>query len=277
MWIRTYVVGMLLLGNPSTAVAQGDVVDVVTPFALSDRGGIIVDVTLDGRGPFRLLLDTGSTHTIITEPVALAVGARAVASAVVTSAAGAQMLPVVAIERLAIGPVAMRVLPTVVPSLPVEGEADGLLGQDVLGGRRYTLDNGRKVVVWHQDRSPTVDSAAVVLPMEEVQGRFVVKATVDARPVRLVIDTGSEALVLFGWSRHPGAVRTVVSTVSGSEEASVGRVGLRLGVGDRTSMVAVHVSRDVMPGQPEGLLPLHRFGQVTVDGPGRRLVISGTR
>ena len=50
-----------------------------TPFSLGDQGGIILDVTLNGLGPFKMLLDTGATHSAITADVAERIGARIVA------------------------------------------------------------------------------------------------------------------------------------------------------------------------------------------------------
>ena len=38
-----------------------------TRFASSRPGEIVVSVTVGGLGPFRFLLDTGSTHTAVTE------------------------------------------------------------------------------------------------------------------------------------------------------------------------------------------------------------------
>ena len=46
-----------------------------TTFQLGDQGGVIVPVMLNGNGPFMMLLDTGATHSVITEDVA-ATGAQ---------------------------------------------------------------------------------------------------------------------------------------------------------------------------------------------------------
>jgi predicted aspartyl protease len=255
MWIRGGF-WAAFLACASVAAAQGHTADVVTPFERSSRGGIVVDVLLDGRGPFRLLLDTGSTHTVITEQVADAIGAKAVATSMLTSSAGARMVPIVAVDRLTIGHVTLPVLPSVVPRLPVEGEADGLLGQDVLGARRYTIDYRRTTVIWHDDCSHALDLTGEVIPLEEDQGRFVVSATADADPVRLVVDTGTETLVLFGLPPWPDVVETTVRTISGARRAAVGRIRtLRLGTVEQSGVVAVHMAVDIAPGQAEGLLP----------------------
>ena len=263
-------------------MAQNHRDDVVTPFDLSARGGIVVDVQLDGRGPYRLLLDTGSTHSVLTQRVADAIGARPVAQALVSSAAGVRMAPVVAIGALMVGPVVARAMPSVVTSLPVPSEADGLLGQDVLAGQHYTIDLARRVIVWHTTAClPGVGSHAATLTMREVEGRFVVQARVGTRLLQLVLDTASEALVLFvrpedqhmTRDRPAGGAPATLTTVSGRSEVSVGAARLRLGAVEQEKVEVVLVPRDVEVGQPEGLLPLHGFARATVDGPRRQLVL----
>ncbi len=65
---------MVLLATPRLWAGS------TTAFQLGDQGGVIVLVTLNGNGPFRMLLDTGATHSAITADVAAATGARTVAT-----------------------------------------------------------------------------------------------------------------------------------------------------------------------------------------------------
>src|SRR5687768_2863415 len=88
-----------------------------TPFTLGDQGGIIIEVVLNGQGPFRMLLDTGATHSAITADVVEAIGARVVAQSNVISPAGGVLRPIVAVDSLKIGPVSVDVvLPSVAPA-----------------------------------------------------------------------------------------------------------------------------------------------------------------
>ena len=50
-----------------------------TPFRATRPGEVIVPVIVGGRGPYRFLLDTGSTHTAVTAALVDAVDARPVA------------------------------------------------------------------------------------------------------------------------------------------------------------------------------------------------------
>ena len=64
---------------------------------------MILSVSLNGRGPFKLLLDTGSTHSAVSEAVAAAIGAPAVAKALMGSATGGREVMVVRIDALECG------------------------------------------------------------------------------------------------------------------------------------------------------------------------------
>jgi predicted aspartyl protease len=59
----------------------------VTPFE-PGHGDIVLAVQLNGQGPFRFLLDTGSTHTAVSAKTAEAIGAPVVARTTTGSAAG---------------------------------------------------------------------------------------------------------------------------------------------------------------------------------------------
>jgi predicted aspartyl protease len=262
-----------MLASAATAVGQGHDVDVVTPFDVTSRGGVRVDVVINDRGPFRLLLDTGSTHSILAERVARALGAQPVAQALVDSAAGARMAPVVAIDRLVLGPIDTTLFPSVVPDLPLGGEADGLLGQDVLGPRHYTIDYGRGLLTWHGRQCAPRGSPLETVPLDAVNGRFIVDASVANRPVRLVVDSGSEALVLFG-SSAAGPTAAILETASGRRRVATGRVGtLQVGTALVADVVVAYLDRGLAPGEAQGLLPLHGFGRVTINGPARTLAV----
>ncbi len=59
-----------------------------TTFQLGLQGGVMVPVMVNGNGPFIMLLDTGATHSVISEEVAAIAGARAVAKSTVISPVG---------------------------------------------------------------------------------------------------------------------------------------------------------------------------------------------
>jgi predicted aspartyl protease len=252
-----------------------------TPFSLGDQGGIVVSVTLNGAGPFKMLLDTGATHSAITTDIADLIGARVVAQTNVISPVGSAVRPIVAVQTLAIGPISVDViLPSVAPerSFDPKGEIKGLIGQDVLAGLRYTLDFKRRVIEWH-DAAPRQGGTMLHLSFEH--GRYLVALRQPGTTLRFVPDSGAGGLVLFegrSGPRFPSIAtgETVeLSTATGSQAAAVVRLP-ELRIGDRIlrNVRAVTIRGDEMhPAAGDGLLPLHLFGRVTFDGPARTLIL----
>ena len=102
-------------------------------------------VRVNGVGPFPFLLDTGSSHTVVSESLSQQLGATAVAKTVVSSPIGEDLRAVVRLDRVELGPLtAFAVMSSVVPdqALGQAGQQRGLLGQDVLALTRYTLTFG---------------------------------------------------------------------------------------------------------------------------------------
>ena len=124
-----------------------------TRFASSRPGEIVVPVTVGGLGPFRFLLDTGSTHTAVTDRLATAVDAVPVARTVMRAAAGSVGCLVVALPTVVVDGVSADGLTAT--ALPQSAAAalgpgvDGVLGQDFLSRFAFTIDYRRSQIVWH--------------------------------------------------------------------------------------------------------------------------------
>jgi predicted aspartyl protease len=250
-----------------------------TPFHIGRQGGVIVPVMLNGHGPFMMLLDTGASHSAIAEDVVTAIGAQAVAQSTVITATGETLRTIVAIDSLRVGPVtADQVLPSVVAPGAFDGEAQGLIGQDVLAWQRYTLDFRRRRVEWHDD-SPRHRGTALTLTFEH--GRFLVSLPQQTTVVRLVPDSGAGPVVVYEFpGRAPLAILETGRTaelLSADARRSGRHVRLReLRIGDRTirNLTAVAIARShYHPAEGDGLLPLHLFDRVTFDGPSRLLIL----
>ena len=252
-----------------------------TSFRLGEQGGVLVPVTLAGKGPFVMLLDTGATHSAITERVATAIGAKAIATSNVISPTGAAIRAVVAVEEWSVGPITVDMrLPTVVPdtSFDRQSKIDGLIGQDVLAGLRYTIDFKRRVIEWHDLPSGHQGDA---LSLSFDRGRFLVTLSGEHRPVRLVPDSGAGALVLFELDGRTALqvseTGQTVELYTANAATPARRVTIReLRLGPRTlrDVPAVAIPRaDHDPAEGDGLLPLHLFERVTFDGPARRLIL----
>jgi hypothetical protein len=239
-------------------------------FAVNDSGGITVPVLINGTGPFPFLLDTGSSASAISASLAAQLAIPLVAKAPLTTAVGPEMMPVGRIERIMMGATAADgVLATVIrdPMLATEN-VTGIIGQDFLGSRTYTLDYRRHRLSWSIDASSRAQRL-ILIPSD---GRFLValpQSAADGRVLRFVPDSGSASLVVFS---RDGVPPLEVQWLAGARLATV------TGERDVQSGIAreLHIGQIVWRHQPvlvverpgsnapagDGLLPLHHFGRV---------------
>jgi predicted aspartyl protease len=276
------VLGLLLVHSFAAASPS-----VPLPFHLTHQGAIIVPTSLNGTRPALFMLDTGSNGSVISEPLASALGAKVVAKTTMMSASGRKDALVVKIGHLAVGGVSAHgVLMTLaspdafnLPDLATSGHhVQGVIGQDVLGTLRYTIDYRRQIIFWHE-AAAGIPPRATVFELESQQDRFVALVPQGRRVLRLVPDTGADTLVLF---QGEGGT---LPTATASEPAEVtGLAGTRpaqravvraLQVGSITLMdvSAAIVNREGDSPPLDGLLPLHIFARVTFNGPERQLFI----
>jgi Aspartyl protease len=271
---------------PSPAVTLDDATAV--RFDVDEDGAVAVAAMVNGAGPFRFLVDTGSSHTAIGDALARRLGLQAVAKAEITSVAGHSMRPVVRLGRTAVGSAAREgILASVLPSAELGrlgGDVEGVLGQDFLGNFDYTIDYLHGRLTWTADGETSEPAARLTLMPEG--GRFLATLSQGAGRgvVRLVPDTGSAALVIFaqGTGGGAGALRLLPAR---------GQARLRGVAGERTVerafVQALRVGGLVMNnepalvlerpgstgGQADGLLPLHRFARVSFNARERCLLI----
>jgi predicted aspartyl protease len=270
-----------------TVLALGSVP--VTPLTIDERGGVIVDARVNGAGPFKFIVDTGASRSIVADDLATELGAPVVAKSEVVGSAGSDMRFVVRLGSVAVDSARVdALLATVVPAAGLSRlgrGVRGLLGQDFLSAFNYTLDYRRARLTW--DEALTCDGRGVVR-MIAAEGRFVM-ALADHRgdPLRLVPDSGAEVPVLFRPSTVLMASRAFVDgrPAAVSPAASVmvagmtgpGRVAqvtsierLRVGSVTLRDVRAYAIQRD--DAHADGLLPLHEFASVSFAAGGGCLV-----
>ena len=97
-----------------------------------------VPAFLNGRGPFGFVVDTGANRTVVSIEAAAACGLPPAGQVVVHGIAGAEPANLVEVRKLSVG--AVSSLGMTLPALPRDRlGADGLLGVDILRGRRMSL------------------------------------------------------------------------------------------------------------------------------------------
>jgi hypothetical protein len=233
----------------------------------TDASLIIVDVHLNGRGPYPLLLDTGATTTMVDTSVASDLGLVATSSLSIVTASGAARAPVATIDELALGAFRVRSLP--VSWMPMTGlrNADarlaGVLGSDVLARATILIDNTAGRIVLAREGTCAGDALA----LQWADGRPMVslreQAAADSH-VRLVLDSASNALVLFRDVPAGGSAASM-DTLHGTTRGRTGSLPIVLG-GATWNAPAFFTGAN--PSREEdGLLPTAAFDRVCIDGP----------
>src|SRR5262245_56646791 len=255
----------------------------VTSFELGEQGGIVLPVMLNGRGPFKLLLDTGSTHSAVSEAVAAAIGAPVVAKTIVGSATGGREALVVRVDSLECGSLVARGLLAAVATFDQLSDADaiqGVIGLDALAAVRYTIDFRRRELLWWPDDTSIARGVSVAL--EGSHGRFLVSLPQRHDVLRLVPDSGAGSLLLFDPSKLLPLTllgqHSTLTTLSARGTVRMARMReLQVGTAMLQNVTAVVVGRNTTePEDSEGLLPLPLFDKVTFDGPNRVLILEGS-
>jgi len=165
-----------------------------TPTTLDRIGRILVPVTINGQGPFRMLVDTGANRTTITTEVATRLGldfANA-PTVVMNGVTGSAQVPVVEVERMRAGDLVLdgQQVPVVQPGIVVGG-ADGILGIAGLRDKRLYVDFKRDIVTISRSHFARRDNLRI--RADRVAGGLL-GAYVRIGRVRAlaVIDTGGE-------------------------------------------------------------------------------------
>jgi predicted aspartyl protease len=113
----------------------------VAPTRRDRIGRIWAPVLVNGAGPFRLVLDTGASHSALTPRLAQALGISLDSASTVTlrGATGTTTAAMVPVRTLEFGDLMMepRRLPIVPDAL---GGAEGVLGMDGLANKRIRID-----------------------------------------------------------------------------------------------------------------------------------------
>ena len=247
------------------------------PFALDDRGGVVVSASVAGRGPFRLLVDTGSSRSAFSEEAIRTIGATAVAKTEVVSPTGRAWRGVAEIGPVDVGPAAQpKLLVTILPADEVRAlgaGVDGVLGQDFLRTLSYTIDYRHRQLLWNVVGGPGTDTSEIRLTLRPDEGRFLVELPQDkanSRLVRFVPDSGADMVVMFdragelplAMSQRDRAAS--VLGLAGRRNAAFGSIAaLRIGTEVwRNCPAAVLPGRSDGP-QVDGLLPLRLFSRVS--------------
>ena len=170
-----------------------------------------LDVLIDGKGPFRFMVDTGADQSVVSSEVAMALGLVHGDDVVVQGISRALPAPTAELKNVVFGPIVIDSL--TVPVLPREWlGADGYLGLDVVDGRKVTFDFlHNQIKVDSSDRySNWFFSSETIVRVNGSKGRLTaVNCSVDGVRAYAFVDSGAQVSIgnshLFEAMKERGA------------------------------------------------------------------------
>ena len=212
----------------SEIVVQAPEPRFVAPTRRDQIGRIWAPVTINGKGPFRLVLDTGASRSVVTSQVAeiLGIAPDPSRSVLLRGVTGTVAVPSIRVDSFAVGDVILTpaTLPIVTDAL---GGAQGVLGTDGFAGMRIYIDFKHDLITISRSHGERVPAYFASLTLERSPANLLVtRAQIGDVRVRAIIDTGgqatigNEAMRVALMRRHTlGAANYVIDVTTTSQEA----------------------------------------------------------
>ena len=155
-----------------------------------------VEVQVNGRGPFRFVVDSGADSSVIGYRTARADAAARCRTGDAERHDGSSRVDRVLVEELTLG---QSTIPNLQLPVLLDGDlgAEGMIGLDVLVEQRLMLDFEKRVIKIEDARKPArqLDGEIVVTARRRRGQLILTQARANGKPVDAVIDTGSEITI----------------------------------------------------------------------------------
>lgn len=148
-----------------------------------------VPVSVDGRGPFDFIVDTGAERSVLSRELATSLDLQPGARARLFDFTGASAVNTVKVPSLSAGTLSTAAMEA--PSLAMANiGAQGLLGIDALQGHKVVIDFARnRMSVVPAKRHP---SGQIIVRTDARLGQLIVtRAWFHGQPIAVILDTGS--------------------------------------------------------------------------------------
>ena len=167
----------------------------VSPTRRDRIGRVWAPVFINGKGPFRLVLDTGASNSAVNARVAEKLGLPLTEdhTIMLRGVTGSRVVPTIPITSLIVGDLELqgRRLPIVTDAL---GGAEGVLGSEGMLDKRVFIDFGRDRITIFKSHLEQPPAGFVTVPFRIVGGLLmVVNARIGAIRAKAIIDTGGQA------------------------------------------------------------------------------------
>jgi predicted aspartyl protease len=160
-------------------------------------GRIWAPVMINGKGPFRLVLDTGSTNSAVMESVALELGLdlKSEPQTRLLGVTGTALVSTVRIDSMVAGDLQLggQRLPIVIDAL---GGAEGVLGTKGLTDMRVHIDFRGDQILITRSRAQRAPPGFSTVPLDLTRNRLpLMDAMMDGVHVKAIVDTGGQASI----------------------------------------------------------------------------------
>lgn len=155
-----------------------------------------VEVQLNGRGPYRFVVDSGADSSVVGAQVAHDLRLPIASSALLNSMTARSTVDRVSLDSLTVGPTTITGL-----TLPALREANlgaqGLLGIDALVQQRLMMDFEKRLIrVESARRSVKFEPGTIIVVAKRRRGQLILThVRAGGVPLDAVIDTGSEVTI----------------------------------------------------------------------------------
>jgi predicted aspartyl protease len=217
------------------------------PFTLV-HGAIIVQATVNGQGPFDMMLDTGADPSLVDLATAKAIGLKLSSTGQAGSGTGADVnlayesSPLqVQLGQLMAKDVAALALNLSDLSTHLDRKIGGVLGYSLLNNRIVQIDYPQRKVRFYAEAPPPCaakSATCITLPFRYQDDIVISGVTVNGRAATANLDTGSNGTFLF----TPGAVAklgldaAVAQATKGASTGFNGTAENRKGTVDRVTL-----------------------------------------
>ena len=197
-------------------------------------GRVVVAAMVNGKGPFRFIVDTGATHSTITPDLVRALGLKPSEAPLVllNGITGTTQVSAVTLDRLQTGDLIIDGLLAPVVWAPIMAGADGILGAAGLTEKSLSVDFQRNRVEISGGVQAAVRGRALRIQATRVtHGLMVLAAQVGRVHAHAVIDTGSERTLgnlalrdALNQRRRTGTVAEVTSVYGATMQVEPGEI-----------------------------------------------------
>lgn len=206
----TFRITMLLIVVCLRLVSVAETRDNVVPFKSPHRSMIVIEVRVNGKGPYPFLFDTGATSSAVDPKLSASLHLPTAQSVKLASWDATTDARRAVVENLSFGRISSGSRSVLVQPLSefkaVDPELRGVVGQDMLLGSNYLIDNRKHFIEFDDDAALLPELTGDRTAIEPVRKRsgdleprlisVAVQASGHAGSLHLLLDSGADMVVL---------------------------------------------------------------------------------